>query len=173
MSNLDIFRKLKDKSIYDPQARKLLESISTTFFTIYSSVLKRVIFENNNSRLLHMFLRYSFMDEKLLKPEHVIALYELTDKEHGNEQNSVYDITGWLKQILTRKKDPSINQFGQDYYEVFREMKKRGQISDQDKAAYEADQNRRLQHEIDNLLQLGQRLVVVMAGIFPYYIANK
>ncbi|WP_054698020.1 hypothetical protein [Syntrophomonas palmitatica] len=167
LNNLESFRILKDKSIYDPHSRKLLESISKTFFEIYVLVLKRVLSEKNDSRLLQMFLRYCYMDEKLLKPEQVISLYELVDQEHGSEENSTYVITSWLELILNRKKDPSINQFGQDYYEVFREMKKRGQMDDRDKAAYDADTNRRLQHEIDNLLQLGQRLCCGHGGYFP------
>jgi len=156
--NLKMYSDLKDKSLLDNETIKIREAITSTFFLIYSSVLKKVLAEKNTDRLYQMFLIYGYMDEKLLKPNQTNTLYDLLDKPAAQEGYSIYNIKDWLEKILNKKEDPSVNGFGQDYYEVFRDKKKRGELYDQDKSAYDNNTDGRLNHEIDSLLKIGQKL---------------
>ncbi|MEN6349998.1 MAG: hypothetical protein ABFD08_11455 [Syntrophomonas sp.] len=166
MVHLKDFRSFKDRSLFDPRTRKVRESIIPIFFNIYSSVLKRVLQEKNSSRLYQMFLIYGYMDENLLKPEQVNELYELLDEPAFYRKNPVYNAKDWLTAIRNMEKDPSINELGQDYYEVLREKNKRGEIKD--KSAYENNVDERLKHEVDNLLKIGQKLCFgQIGGYFP------
>jgi hypothetical protein len=72
----------------------------------------------------------------------------------------------WLERIYRQEKDPSVNEFGQDYYEVFREKKKRGELNEEDKFAYDGDSGSRLDHETNNLFKLGQRLCCGQVGSY-------
>jgi len=158
LSYLDDFIRMADKSFSDRSSRQIRDQISATFFEAYTSVFKRVQAENNSNRLYHMFLYFGYMDERLLSPEQTNTLYRLAAACPGDGASSIYNLKSWLEGIYQRTHEPSINEFGQDYQDVFVEKKRRRELTDQDKAAYDADIDGRLDHEISNLFQLGQRL---------------
>lgn len=158
MSTLGAFRRLKDRLSSDTRARSIRSSLASGFFEIYEAVFKRVYSEKNTSRLFHMFLMFGFMDELLLSPDRVLKLYRMADSMSSGPQSTVFNMRDWLSRIYSMDKDPSINEFGQDYFEVFREMKKRGDISDKEKVQYDNDTGRRLSHEIHNMLSVNQRV---------------
>lgn len=165
-ANVESFIDLKDKYTVNAQVLKMKESISNVFFEIYRLVAKRVWAEKNSSRLFQMFLNYAYMDERLMKPEHMVELYNASplDEEHS----SVHTMKNWLAMICAIEKDPSVNEFEQDYFDIFREKKKRGEFSESDKAAYERDVEARLNHETEGALKIGQRLCYgKTSGYFP------
>lgn len=158
LTNLTAFRNLKDKLDTDVESRNIRRVISSAFFEIYEAVFKRVVAEKNTERLYHMFLSYGYMDEKLLDTQHTMALYELAGKPVAKRQFSVYSTEDWMSKIYTREKEPSLNEFGQDYYDVFREMRKRGEITDKEKPEYDSNVDKRLKHEIHNMFRINHRL---------------
>jgi len=157
-TNLEVFRKLRDKLSTDAEARNIRSSITSIFFEIYEAVYKRVKEENNTSRLFQMFLTYSFMDEKLLSPESTLTLYRLAAKAYDTGHIPVYNMAEWLNKIYSMEKDPSISEFGQDYFDIFREMKKRREITEKDKSAYDNNINARLNYEITNMFKTNHRI---------------
>jgi hypothetical protein len=166
-SNLGKFITMRDKSFSDRTSRQIREQLSATFFEIYTAVFRKVQAENNPSRLYLMFLYFGYMDERLLSAEQVNTLYKLAE-EPGNAASSVYDLNSWLQQIYQCTQEPSVNEFGQDYQDVFVEKKRRQELTDKDKPAYDADLDGRLNHEITNLFRLGQRLCYgQLSGYFP------
>ncbi|MGE5418460.1 MAG: hypothetical protein ACM3UZ_17105 [Acidobacteriota bacterium] len=166
--NLEIFCNLKDKSFMDADSRKVREVITSVFFELYAAVLKKVVIEDNQSPLLKMFLTFCFVDEKLLKPEEINQLYQLLEHPCTDPNSSVFSLRDWMEMIYKRDKEPSVNEFEQDYYDVFRDKKKRGELSENDKLEYENSADGRLEHEINNLFKLGQRLCYgQMGGYFP------
>jgi len=165
---LKMYNNLKDKSLLDNDTIRLREAITSMFFQIYSSVLKKVLAEKNTDRLYQMFLVYGYMDEKLLEPNQVNTLYNFLDKPVNQGRYSFYNIKDWLEKISNREEDPSVNEFGQDYYEVFKDKKKRGEVHDKDKTGYDENRDGRLNHEINSLLKTGQKLCCGQIGrYFP------
>lgn len=157
-SNLEAFRNLNDKFRLDNDANRIRSAVTSVFFQIYESVFKKVQAENNTSKLLHMFLNFSYMDERLLKTPQTLALYKLVDKYNNYNNEHVFSMYNWLVKIYNLEKDPSLNEFGQDYYDVFREMKRRGEVSDREKAEYESNRDARLSHEIYNMFRINHKL---------------
>lgn len=165
-ANIEYFINLKDKYAVNAQVLKLKEIIGTIFFDIYRRVAKRVWVEKNRSRLYHMFLNYAYMDERLMKPEHIMELYNASPLDQ--DLFSIHTMKNWMEKICTAEKDPSVNEYEQDYFDIFREKKKRGELTQNDKAAYEGDTDARLNHETEGLLKIGQRLCYgKTSGYFP------
>lgn len=158
LANLKAFRQLEDRYRFDPSTSGIKKAITNTFFEIYEAVLKRVIIENNESRLMHMFLDFGYMDEKLLDTEHVLALYKLTDKSNTNTPCHVYTSREWLANIYNLTKDPSISEFGEDYFDSLRQKKKRRELNDLQEAKALSDSNKRLNYEISNMFKVNQKL---------------
>lgn len=155
---LSQFRVLKDKTSSDPEVRELRASISSDFFQIYEEAFKRTQVDNSCSKLISMFLNFGYMDERLVTKEQAIALYRLCDKEYPCTDFNVYSAKKWLDLIYTNQKDPSINDFGQDYSDVFRDMKKRKMVTDADKPAYDRDFKAKVHFEISNMLKTNQKV---------------
>lgn len=153
---LNIFRSQENKLITDTETRDLIIPI---FFDIYKNIFKKAITENDNSCLINMFLNYGYMDEKLLTTEEVLTLYSLVDQPSMDGPCSVFNMREWLTKIYHMEKDPSISEFDQDYFDVFREMKKRREVSDHDKIKYDQDCEGRLDFEINNMFKINHKLV--------------
>ena len=158
LMNLTAFRNLKDKLSTDDTSRNIRNAITNTFFEIYKAVFKKAAHLKDNSRLIKMFLSFGYMDEKLLDNEQTLALYKLAGTENPSGGTNVYSMYEWLIKIAEMEKDPSVNHFGQDYFDVFRELKKHGQTQDKDKVAYDNDKDGRLTFETSNMFRTNHKL---------------
>lgn len=158
LMNLAAFRNLRDKLSTEESVRSIRNDVSSMFFEIYEAVLKKALALKDDSRLINMFLNYCYMDEKLLNPEQSLALYRIAGRDGSGGKENIHTARQWLTHIYDMKKDPSINEFGQDYLDIFREMKKRGQASEKDRQAYENNREARLSYEIMNMLKTNHKL---------------
>lgn len=71
---------------------------------------------------------------------------------------NVYNIKQWLTLIYEGKKEPSKNEFDQDYTEMLISMKSRGMITEGQFKEYCSDNERKLEYEIQNLLRYNNRI---------------
>lgn len=157
-ANLDAFRRLKDKLSTDNDTRNIRAAITSGFFEIYEAVFRRVTEENDKTRLYQMFLNYGFMDEKLLALEHILTLYKLSGKQTISGFCQVYNIKEWLMKVYEKEKDPSINEFGQDFCDVFREGRRRKELSDKEQFEMDNDIQGKVKFEINNMFKINQRV---------------
>lgn len=158
LTNLEAFKRQDDRFSQDTEVRSIRNTLTTLFFEIYEAVMRKVLAAKNASTLCKMFLLYGYMDENLLTPNQVRALYTLAGRSSTQAPVSVYNMLDWLTGIYNKKKDPSINEFGQDYFDVFREMRKQGAVSEKQRLEYEGNAAGRLKFEIDNMLRINQKL---------------
>jgi len=164
--HLMAFRKVDDKMSSDGDVRKIRKGMANIFFDIYEKVYLRARKENNQSHLINMFLNFSYFDEKLLKPDHLRGLYQMVDNTPFDAEYPVYHMRDWLDKIIDMSKDPSVDDFGVDYFAAFREMKKRRQVTDADKESYLNDAGGRLHYEIFNMLKKNQRLCFGQLSVY-------
>ncbi len=156
--SLDMLRQMEDKTAHTAESSKLRNSVVPLYFEVYEAVFKRARAEGNNSRLVDMFLNYGFFDEKLLFVDQSVMLYEQSENRSKAPSSLVYTLRDWLEAVYTMEKDPSVNEFQEDYFDTFRMMKKRGEITEKEKPVYEADANRRLHFEIINMFRVNHKL---------------
>jgi hypothetical protein len=158
LNGIKAFKNLPDKDSTDEYARSVRSSVVPAFFEIYEAVSKKMFRQNDNSRLLNMFINFGYMDEELLTAEQILTLYRLAGKEGSTGKYPVYTMKDWLFNIYGKKADPSINEFGRDYFDVFRDMKKSFKVADEDKRVYENDVDGRLSFEIKNMIKVNHRI---------------
>lgn len=166
MMNLIAFRNLRDKLSADDTSKQIRNAVADAFFEIYNAVFKKAYHLKENSRLIKMFLSYGYMDEKLLDNDQILAIYKIAGIENSSNEPNVHYMSEWFTKIYDMEKDPSINHFGQDYYDIFRELKKRGQADEKDKIAYNNDKDAKLTFEIDNMFRTNHKLC---QGQIPLY----
>ncbi len=165
---LDAFIEQKDKLSVDKESLNIRDAITPVFWEVYAAAARRSASEKPVPRLIRMFLDFSYMEDRLLTDNEIHALWSHYDIEPSPSSISVYEMSGWLARIYQGEKVPSINEHGLDYFEVFRDKRKRGELTENDKMWWDGNHEGRLNHEIEGLVRMGQRLSYGrMAGYFP------
>ncbi len=165
MKSLNAFRKLRDKFSTEDDVRKIRRGVTTVFFEVYREIAKRVIINGDNNKLAKMFLNFGYMDDQLLTPNQIMDLYEIKDKSKTKRINVLY-IDEWLQKIYDKEEPPSVNGFGQDYREALRELKKRGTISDKELEDHLESSSKRLEYEVENMIETTHRLCYGQVSIY-------
>lgn len=177
MMNLTAFRNLKDRLSTEGSAKNIRSAITELYFDVYQAVFRKAYHLKDNSRLVRMFLSFGYMDERLLDYDQIMSIYKLAGMEHATGKANVYFMQEWLTKIYDMEKNPSVDNFGHDYLDTFRELKKRGQLTDSDKTAYINDREGRLSFEIRNMFRLNHKLChgqiafyfpILHSGIAPH-----
>jgi len=160
LMNMTAFRNLRDRTSSDESARAVRKAVADMFFDIYAAVFRKAVRTKDDSRLVRMFLSYGYMDEKLLDPGQTMAIYRLAGMNHVSDGTAnVYFLHEWLTEIYNMTRDPSVDSFGNDYADTFRELKRQGRLTDNDKAAYMSNREDRLDFEINNMVKTNHKLV--------------
>ena len=152
------FVNLKDKYSTDDGARKIRKRLTDGYYGLYKHVFLKAYHDENVPRIIDMFLKYGYADERLLTNEQLIDLYFLKDDETSTDIK-VYNIKEWLTLIYEGKKEPSKNEFDQEYNEVLLTMKGKGQITDSQVRELVTNMEQKLDHEIQNLFRYTNKLV--------------
>lgn len=156
---LKAYRSLPDLLSTDNDARKLRKEISRVFYDVYFKAFIRSVEELvKPSPILTMFFNFGFMDVQMTGEENATALYNLTDSLGLFHSDHVYTIYDWLAAIYRGQKEPSRNEFDQDYNAHLQEMKRMGDITEEQLAAYKNDPKMKVEFEIKNMFQSGHRV---------------
>ena len=78
----------------------------------------------------------------------------------------MYTGRSWLAAVLEGKKEPSKSEFDMDYGESLRDMKKSGQITEEEMKEAQNDQMKKFQYEIKNMFRYNSRVVSGQISIF-------
>lgn len=167
------FRNLNDRLAITEEVRTLRRNISKYYYILYEKVFLRAYKESPGPRVVDMFLRYGFLDEKLLSSHHLLTLYRLPENEKSSELCQVYDIREWLTAVYEGKKEPSKNEFDMDYRTVIRTRKNRKEITEVQEREFYQDQEKKLEFEIQNMFQYNNRLVNGQMGSFVPFLYDE
>jgi hypothetical protein len=147
----------KDKFTADDAARNLRKRLAEYYYEIYLPVFLRAHKEKNPPRLMDMFLRYGFADERLLTNDQMLSLYFLKEDETKQTLCKLYDMKSWLTMIYEGKKEPSKNEFDLEYPEHLAGLRKQNQLTEKEVALALSDPLRKLQYEIQNMFRYNNR----------------
>lgn len=159
------FVNLKDRFSNDESARQIRNKLTDMYYELYKAVFIKAYHDKQVPRIIDMFLMYGYADERLLSKEQLISLYFLKDEKTSSEIK-VYNIKEWLTLIYEGKKEPSQNEFDQDYNEMLLSMKKRGKITEEQLNQYLNDNEQKLDYEIQNMFRYNNRTTSGQISIF-------
>ncbi len=101
-----------------------------------------------------LFLYFGYVDEELAGASNSLYLYQLTSGLNGTSISGVYTFYDWLKCIYRGEKQPSRNEFGEDYGDYLHKQKTSGNLS-----------NREFQLLSDNPMS---KVVFELRNMFPH-----
>lgn len=142
----------------DNEVRRLRRKINALFWEFYEQGIKKYMKQRDNlPKYMELFFNYGFMDETMLEPEQLEALYntELVDEV----KYPVYTSLEWLTRIYDKKETTSINELGLTYFDVVKqENRDKGWKRPSDLPAEYDTPEIRLNWELKNMLQSAAKL---------------
>lgn len=160
------FMNLKDKASTDDDARTIRRKLTSGFYDLYEAVFKRDFEEKSKNRIIDLFLTYGFVDERLLSKEQLIQLYCLEDQNDGTGRCKVYNSKQWLSAVWNGEKEPSKSEFDMDYNETLRDMKKSGQLTDEQMKLDMEDLTKKFEYEVRNMFKYNSKVVSGQLSVF-------
>lgn len=154
---LQQFCDMPDRLSTDNADRALRKKLTGLFYKLYRAVFFRTEKEQTDAKIFDLFLNFAIVDETMFRPE---TLEALANREKGRTDTPirVYTIRQWLHEIYTGNKEPSRNEFDQDYQEYLREINKsRVDISPQEMEKLNSKEEK-VKFEIKNFFSMNNRL---------------
>ena len=167
------FRSLHDKGSSDDVAYRLRRELTLGFYVIYQNVFMRSLTDPDLPTVVKMFLNFGYVDAALAGYDNADYLYSIVDSLKGDPELGVYTIVEWLMAIYQGHKEPSRNDFDEDFPAYVRELKIARKIDDKEETRLLADNNEKLKFEIENVFPIVNKItfgrVTTFCPVFSDY----
>lgn len=146
------YRNTTDKNSSEDTLRKLRQDITALFYELYSTVFFRAKDDDSPPLPVRMFLYFGYVDEQLAGPENTAFLSRTAGQLAAASQEHIFTLFDWLKAVFNGKKEPSRNEFDEDYADHLHALKVSGQISAAEETALSKDMRKKVEYELKNML---------------------
>ncbi|MBP3617487.1 MAG: cyclic nucleotide-binding domain-containing protein [Lachnospiraceae bacterium] len=171
------FAAMEDKTSTEDDARRLRRQLADGFYQLYESIFRKTygLAEEEIPLPIRMFLDFGFIDETLVSRSQMLELEKLELEPVTKEKDGchIFTVREWLSWVYEGKREPSKNEFDQEYTEMLRDLRKSGQITEEEEKAKVKDYDERLHYEIQNLFRYNHRLVNGQLSIFVPFLYEE
>lgn len=148
---LEQFKQLPDKNATDRSVDTVRKHMTKYYYEIYREVLMTALKSAQIPTIIKMFLNFGYVDPNLCGYDNAVSLYEFADTFHGLRDQGIYTTLEWFQEIYCGNKQPSRNEFEQDYTAYVRTLKREKNIDNQQEADMLKDTEAKVQYELDNM----------------------
>ncbi len=159
------FINLKDRSSSDNETRTIRRNVTANHYELYMKVFLKAYKTKQVPKIIDMFLKYGYADERLLTNEQLLSLYFLKETP-CNGTCGVYNIKEWLTLIYEGRKDPSKNEFDMEYPEYVRSIRKQGKLTEEEGRDWLVNPIRKVEYEIQNMFRYNNRTTNGQISVF-------
>lgn len=145
------FEGFADRASTDDDVRNVCRVITGAFVKLYTRISQLAVKDQNVPIVVKMFLYFGYMDEGVAGKEASIDLYKLAAGHRVDPASNVYPFFDWLCAIYRGDKEPSRNEFEQDYADAVHQRKVQGEINATEEKALLADQIKKVAYEVENV----------------------
>lgn len=145
------YKALEDKNSTEDAANKLRKQLTMEFNALYAAVFEHSLIVPYLSIPVRMFLYFGYVDEELAGPENCAVLYNLVCGMENHSNFGIYTFYDWLLAIFNGDKNPSRNEFDEDYFDYVHKQKATGNLTDSQVSALENDAMAKVRFELENM----------------------
>ena len=145
------YKNASDKTATDDAARALRQRITAGFYELYSSIFFRAVTEEEIPMPVRMFLCFGYVDEELAGMENAEYLSRAVHLLASSKRPGIFTLFDWLKAVFEGTKEPSRNEFDEDYSTHLRTLKATKQITPAEEAALLQDSHKKVEYELKNM----------------------
>ncbi len=168
------YKLLGDKFATDEETCRLRAELTKEFYTLYGLVFERTLDGLQIPAPVKMFLYFGYVDEELAGIPNALYLYRLLDTITDHSSQGLYTFYDWLLAIYLGKKEPSRNEFDQDYADYIHKQKLNNRITDADFKELECNSMAKVNYELRNLFPAVNKITYGRISIFcPLFCAEN
>lgn len=149
--NVNTYKALKDKNSTEDSVGRLRRKLTEEFYTLYTLVFDHAVDAPYIPLPVRMFLNFGYLDEELAGAENCVILYNLACGMQETGSLGIYTFFDWLTAIYNGEKNPSRNDFDEDYTDYIHKQKASGNITASEAEALERDAMSRVRYELQNM----------------------
>lgn len=164
--NVHNYKLLADKFATDEEACRLRAQLTQEFNTLYALVFERTLDGLQIPAPVRMFLYFGYVDEELAGKANTLHLYHLLDTISDHSDQGIYTFYDWLLAIYQGRKEPSRNEFDQDYADHLHKQKLSNQITDAEFKELENNTMAKVNYELRNLFPAVNKITYGRISIF-------
>lgn len=171
--NIQSYKLLEDKFSTDEDACRLRAAITKDFYILYSKAFEHTLTAPDIPAPVQMFLYFGYVDEDLAGISNAVQLYHMLDGMGDRSAHGVYTFYDWLLAIYQGRKEPSRNEFDQDYNDYVHRQKMSGNLSEAELRALENNRMEKVNYELQNLFPSVNKITYGRISIFcPVFCAD-
>ena len=163
---IEQLKKSPDRNSSDKQTDTVRRQLSKLFYTLYSEVVKTCLQQENIPTIIRMFLNFGYMDPVLCGFDNAVELYKITENYHGLKAEGIYTFFEWIQEIYYGRKQPSRNEFEQDYVAYIRNLKREHKIDKETETRMLDDNMGKVMYEVQNVFPQVNK--VTFGRVFSY-----
>lgn len=163
---LEQFKNTPDRNSTDKQTDLIRRQLTKMFYIIYNEVVQVSLKQGNVPTIIKMFLNFGYMDPSLCGLDNAVELYKITENYHGLKEEGIYTFYEWIQAIYQGHKQPSRNEFEQDYVAYVRNLKRERKIDKEAEARMLDDNMGKVMYELQNVFPQVNK--VTFGRIFSY-----
>ncbi len=164
--SIEQFKKVPDRSSTDKEVDTLRRTITKLFYEVYNCAIHNAINNDDVPVIARMFLNFGFVDMELCGEDNSLSLYHIAEDFHGHKEHGIYTAIEWFQAIYNGEKQPSRNEFDQDYAAYLRSLIKEGRLTRDKEAALADDIDEKLNFELKNMFPTVNK--ITFGRIFGY-----
>ena len=146
------YQSMDDKNASDDDSRRLRQQITVQFYELYGMVFFKAVKDSSMPLAVRMFLYFGYVDELLAGTENTAYLGQLADRLSKESNPHTFTLYDWMLAILNGEREPSRNEFDEDYTKHLHTMKISGKISAEEEREFADDTSKKVEYELKNML---------------------
>ncbi len=158
LADLASYRALKDRSSLDDSVISLRKRLTQAFYEIYTAVFQYSLKDPTPPLAVRLFLLFGYMDEDLAGVENTLALSRIAKSLTDQTAHGVFTLYDWLLAIYYGKREPSRNEFDNDYTQYLHDLRFSGKITPEDEVRLRADPASRVMFELQNMFPIVNKI---------------
>ncbi len=171
---INTYKSMPDRTITGTEPDELRKELTTHFYTLYSMTAIKHLKNQDAPLPVQLFLYFGYMDEELAGVENCQTLVRLLQKKTDSSPSGVYPFYDWLKAIYEGKKEPSRNEYEEDYSDYIHKQKLSGTLSEADIRALENNTVSKVIFELRNMFPLTNKMTYGRMSTFcPIFTAES
>lgn len=142
---------LHDRASSDDAARRLCKKIAEQFLILYKAVALKSLTASELPVVIRMFLCFGYLDEALAGAENAEQLYQICLTMSPHAQGHVYTLFDWLTAIYKGEKEPSRNEFDEEYADTVHAQKLKGNLTPAEEKELLTSPLKKVEYELDHM----------------------
>lgn len=152
------YKALGDKNAMEDSVNRLRRQLTEEFHDLYAAVCKRALISSQISAPVKLFLYFGVVDEELAGLQNCETLYRLAQTMEDSSQSGFYPFYHWLQAVFDGEKEPSRNEFDEDYNVYLNKQKAMGNITAAQASLMQNDPMFKIDFELENMFRQSNKV---------------